>query len=128
MLLSTAWHDSKKRRNNSTVQYRSNLREKRKLTKTATIKQSQGMHHYHDPAYDTMNKQGKGMSHGGTRGPVVEPQLHFVQAYVLNQMHTVPLHAVDTTVLLPLMTKKEKEESQTHMVDNTSMPQKTTNF
>ena len=39
-------------------------------------------------------------------------------------MNTVPLHAVDTTVPPALMTKKEKEESQTHMVDNTKMPQK----
>ena len=39
-------------------------------------------------------------------------------------MNNVPLHAVDTTVPPPLMTKTEKEESQTHMVDNTAMPQK----
>ena len=39
-------------------------------------------------------------------------------------MNTVPLHAVDTTVPPPMMTKKEKEETQTHMVDNTKMPQK----
>ena len=64
------------------------------------------------------------MPHGKIRGPIVEPQLHFEQAYVPNQMNTVPLHAVDTTVPPPLMTKREKEESQTHMVDNTKMPQK----
>ena len=39
-------------------------------------------------------------------------------------MNTVPLHAVDTTEPLPLMTKKEKEESQAHTMDNTAMPQK----
>ena len=39
-------------------------------------------------------------------------------------MNTVPLHAVDTTVPPPLITKKEKEETQTHMVDNTKTPQK----
>ena len=74
--------------------------------------------------YDTMNEQDKRMPHGEIRGPIVEPQLHFAQAYVLNQMNTVPLHAVDTTVPPPLMTKKEKEESQAHMVDNTKMPKK----
>ena len=78
----------------------------------------------HPPTYDTMNEQDKRVSHGEVRGPIVEPQLHFVQAYVPNQMNTVPLHAVDTTVLPPLMTKKDKAETQTHMVDNTKMPQK----
>ena len=76
------------------------------------------------PIYDTMNEQGNGILHGGARGPVVEPQLHLAQAYVLNQMNTIPLHAVDTTVRLPLMTKKEKEESQIHMMENTATPQK----
>ena len=74
--------------------------------------------------YDKMNKQGKGIIHGGTRGPVVEPELHLVQAYVPNQINTVPLHAVDTTVPLPLMTKKKKEQSQTHTMENMAMPQK----
>ena len=36
----------------------------------------------HPPTYDTMNKQDKRMSHGEIRGPIVEPQLHFVQTYV----------------------------------------------
>ena len=76
------------------------------------------------PTYNTMNEQGKRMSQGETRGLIVEPQLHFVQTSVPNQMNTVPLHAVDTTVPPPLMTKKEKERTQTHMVDNTKMPQK----
>ena len=64
------------------------------------------------------------MSRGEIRGPIVEPKLHFVQASVPNQMNTVPLYAVDTTVLPPLMTRKEYEESQTHMMDSTKMPQK----
>ena len=29
------------------------------------------------------------MSHGGIRGPVIEPQLQFMQAYVPDQMNTV---------------------------------------
>ena len=78
----------------------------------------------HPPTYDTMNEQDKRTSHGEIRGPIVEPQLHFAQASVPNQMNTVPLYAVDTIIPPPLMTKKEKEESQTHMVDNSKMPQK----
>ena len=39
-------------------------------------------------------------------------------------MNTVPLYVVDTTIPPPLMTKKEKEESQTHMVDNIKIRQK----
>ena len=58
------------------------------------------------------------------RSHIVELQLHFAQASIPNQMNTVPLYAVDTTVLTPSMTKKEKEESQMHSVDNTKMPQK----
>ena len=65
-----------------------------------------------------MNEQGKRMSQGETRGFIVEPQLHFAQTSVPNEMNTVPLHVVDTTILPPLMTKKEKEETQTHMVDS----------
>ena len=64
------------------------------------------------------------MSQGETRCPIIEPQLHFAQAPVPNQMTSIPLYAVDTTVPPPLMTKKEKEESQTHMVDITKTPQK----
>ena len=47
-----------------------------------------------------------------------------MQAPVPNQMKTVPLYVVDTTVPPLLMTKKEKEKSQTHLVDNTKMLQK----
>ena len=64
------------------------------------------------------------MLQGEIRSLVVEPQLHFAQAPVLNQMNTVPLYVVDTTIPPPVMTKKEREESQTHMVDNTKVPQK----
>ena len=78
----------------------------------------------HPPNYNTMNEQDKRMSQGETRGLIVESQLHFTQSSVPNQMNTVPLHAVVTTVLPLLMTKKEKEQTQTHMVDNTKMPQK----
>ena len=39
-------------------------------------------------------------------------------------MNTVTLYAVDTTILLPVTTKKDREESQTHVVDNTKVPQK----
>ena len=67
----------------------------------------------HPPNYNTMNEQDKRMSQGETRGLIVEPQLHFVQSSVPNQMNTLPLHAVDTTVLPPLMTKKEEEENST---------------
>ena len=78
----------------------------------------------HSPTYDTMNEQGKRMLQGEIRSPIVVTQLHFAQAPVPNQMNTVPLYAVDTTVPPPLMTKKEKQESQTHMVDNTKTLQK----
>ena len=39
-------------------------------------------------------------------------------------MNTVPPCIVDTTVPTPLMTKKETEETKTHVVDKTKMPQK----
>ena len=94
----------------------------RKLQQSSEIKACTSI--IYPPNYNTMNEQGKRMSQGETRGLIVEPQLHFVQTSVPNQMNTVPLHAVDTTVPPPLMTKKEKEENQAHMVDNTKMPQK----
>ena len=47
-----------------------------------------------------------------------------MQAYVLDQMNTVPLAAVDTTVSPPLVTKKEKNDFHTHKVNNTAAPQK----
>ena len=64
------------------------------------------------------------MSQGETRALIIEPQLLFVQPVVTNQMNTIPPHAVDTTILPPLMTKKEKEETKPHIVDNTKTPQK----
>ena len=64
------------------------------------------------------------MSQGEIRGPIVEPQLHFAQAPVPNQMNTVPLYAIDTTILPPTITKKETEETKTLVMDNTKMPQK----
>ena len=76
------------------------------------------------PTYDAKNEQGIKTLQGEIRSRVVEPQLHFAQAPVLNQMNTVPLYAVDTTVPPPVMTKKEREESQTHVVDNTKVQQK----
>ena len=39
-------------------------------------------------------------------------------------MNTVPLYVIDTTVPSPVMMKKERQESKTHMVDNTKVPQK----
>ena len=78
----------------------------------------------HPPNYNTMKEQDKRMSQGETRGLIVEPQLHFTQSSVPNQMNTLPLYVVDTTIPPPLMTKKEKEETQTHMVDSTKMLQK----
>ena len=63
----------------------------------------------HPPNYNTMKEQDKRVSQGETKGLIVEPQLHFAQSSVPNQMNTVPLHAVDTTVPAPLMTKKEKK-------------------
>ena len=76
------------------------------------------------PTYDTKNEQGTRMLQDQIRSRILELQLHFLQASIQNQMNTVPLYVVDTTVPLPLMTKKEKEESQMHSVDNTKMPQK----
>ena len=58
------------------------------------------------------------------RSCVVEPQLHFAQAPVPNRMNTIPLYAVNTTVPPPVMTMKERKESQTHVVDNTKVLQK----
>ena len=76
------------------------------------------------PTYNTRNEQGTRMFQDEIRSCIVEPQLHFVQASIPNQMNTVPLYVVDTTVPTPLMTKKEKGESQTHSVDNTKTLQK----
>ena len=76
------------------------------------------------PTYDAKNEQGTRTLQGETRSHVVEPQLHFAQAPVPNQMNTVPLYVVDTTVPPPVTTKKEREEFQTHIVDNTKVPQK----
>ena len=78
----------------------------------------------HPPNYNTIDEQDKMMSQRETRAPIVEPQLHFEQPLVPNQMNTVPPHAVDTTVPPALMTKKEKEETKTHIVDNTKTLQK----
>ena len=64
------------------------------------------------------------MSYGGIRGPVVEPRIQFTEVDVPDQMNTIPICGVDTTVLPPLMTKTEKEEFYTHMVNNTAAPQK----
>ena len=58
------------------------------------------------PTYDGMNEQGKRMLQDETRNPVVEPQIHLMQASVPSQINTVPLYAVDTTIPPPLMTKK----------------------
>ena len=76
------------------------------------------------PTYDARNEHGTKMLQGEIRSHTVEPQLYFAQAPVPNQMNSVPLYAVYTTVQPPLMAKKEKEESQTHMVDSTKAPQK----
>ena len=74
--------------------------------------------------YNMVDKQDQKMSQGGAQALVVEPQLHFAQPLVSNQMNTGPLHVVDTTLRPPLMTKREKEETRTHTADNTKMPQK----
>ena len=76
------------------------------------------------PTYDRMNEQGKRMLQDKTRNPIVELRKHLTQASVPSQMNTVPLYAVDTTIPPPLMTKKEKEESQTHVNLDTKTPQK----
>ena len=76
------------------------------------------------PTYDAKNELGIRTLQGEIRSRVVEPQLHFAQAPVPNQMNTVPIYAVDTTVPPPVMTNKEREESQTHVVDNTKVQQK----
>ena len=57
------------------------------------------------PTYDAKNKQGTRTLQGEIRSHVVEPQLHFAQAPLPNQMNTIPLYAVDTTVPPPVMTK-----------------------
>ena len=54
----------------------------------------------------------------------MDPRIQFTQAYVPDQMNTVPLCGVDTMVPPPLMTKKEKEGFYTHMVNNTAVLQK----
>ena len=46
--------------------------------------------------YNMVDKQEHRMPQGGTRPLVVEPQLHFAQPKVSNQMNTVPPHVVDT--------------------------------
>ena len=73
-----------------------------------------------------IGKQDQEMSQGGTRVLVVEPQLHFAQLLVSNQMNTGPPHVyvVDTTLPPPLMTKREKEETGAHTTDNTKTLQK----
>ena len=76
------------------------------------------------PTYEGMNEQGKRMLQDETRNPVVEPQIHLMQASVPSQINMVPLYAVDTIVPPPLMTKKEKEEFQTDMNTDTKTPQK----
>ena len=54
-----------------------------------------------------------------------EPQdVHLAQPLVSNQMNTGPPHVVDTTLALSLITKREKEETGTHIADNTKMLQK----
>ena len=74
------------------------------------------------PTYDAKNEQGTRTLQAEIRSHVVEPWLHFAQAPLPNQMNTVPLYAVDTTVPPPVTTKKEREEFQTHVVDNTKVP------
>ena len=76
------------------------------------------------PTYDMKNKPGTRMLQGEIISHVVEPQLHFAQGPVLNQMNTVPLYVVDTKDPPPVMSKKEREESQKHIMDNTKVPQK----
>ena len=78
----------------------------------------------HPLSYSTIDKKDQRMSQGETRALIVELQLHLVQPLVPNETNTGPPHVVDTTIPPPLMTKKEKEETKTHIVDNTKMPQK----
>ena len=73
---------------------------------------------------DVGNEYGTQILHCKTKGPVIEPQVWFTQAYVLNQMNTSPLAVVDTTVPPPLMTKKERDDSHMPKVNNTATPQK----
>ena len=76
------------------------------------------------PTYDRMSEQGKRMLQDENRNPVVEPQIHLMQPSIPDQINTVPLYTVNTTIPPPLMTKKEKEEFQTDTNTDTSMPQK----
>ena len=74
--------------------------------------------------YNTIDKQEHRIPQGGTRPLVVEPQLHFTQPSVSNQMNTVRPHVVDTTLPPLLLTKREKEDFETHTMGNTKAPQK----
>ena len=94
----------------------------RKPQQSSEIKTSTSI--MHSPNYNTIDEQDKMMPQRETRALIVEPQLHFGQPLVPNHMNIVPPHAIDTTVLPPLMTKKETEETSTHIVDNTKTPQK----
>ena len=76
----------------------------------------------HPLNYTTIDKQDQRMSQGETRALIIEPQLHFAQPLVPNQMNTGPPHVVDTTILPPLMTKKKKRLGHTWW--STQMPQK----
>ena len=74
--------------------------------------------------YNATDNQEHRIPQEGTRPLVLEPQLHFAQPPVSNQMNMVPPHVIDTMLAPPLLTKKEKEESGMHTMGNTKMPQK----
>ena len=59
-----------------------------KLQQSNEIKASTSI--MHPPNYNTIDEQDKMMSQRETRALIVEPQLHFAQPLVPNQMNTVP--------------------------------------
>ena len=78
--------------------------------------------------YHTTEKQEHRIPQGGAwenvKPFVVEPQLHFTQPSVANQINTVPPRIVDITLPPSLLTKKEKEDSEIHKMSNAKVPQK----
>ena len=125
MLLPTAWYDDKEGRNKVQSSIVPAYKKSKNLHKPQqTIEMKVGTSVIYSLSYSMVDKPNQKMSQVGTRALIVEPQLHFAQPLVSNQMNTGPLHKVDTTIPPPLMTKKEKEETRTHTVDNTKMLQK----
>ena len=76
------------------------------------------------PAQYGMNEHEKNVIQDRNNQSMVDPRVQFTQASVPNRRDTVPLYAVNTSIPLPLMTKKENEEYQTNGKINMEAPQK----